>query len=167
MTTIIMKFLLILLILLPIIFTTQGVEQNAKKNPKSTEKTEPPKPTQFKDSKIDGTVILNECDEIKKKVLSDKCTPQEISIYSISYKNFAEHPDIEKETKIYRDWYAKMYKLLTLMYDVLYTAESAAEEQDNPKNKKIEETKRVEYRILLDKFDKLAKNPQKISGRPR
>ena len=100
-------------------------------------------------------------DEEKKK---SKLSVPLLMSFGGKFTRFSKHPDIEKETKIYRSWYSNIGKLCTAMGNLKYRYYAVKANQDT---ELIQEygTKYIEYRT---KCIKLLENPPKIKkNQPR
>ena len=80
-----------------------------------------------------------------------------------SFAKFARHPDIEKETMIYKSWYSDIGKLCTAMGNLKYRYRAAKANKDAELIQKYG-TQYIEYRT---KCIKLIENPRKIKKSPQ
>ena len=94
-------------------------------------------------------------DEEKKKT---KLSVPVLVSFGVKFARFAKHPDIEKETMVYRSWYSDIGKLCTAMGNLKYRYYAAKSNKDAELIQKCG-TQYIAYRT---KCLKLLENPREI-----
>jgi hypothetical protein len=121
----------------------------------------------FKDMEIDGSDILQKCETMKREVSNAKIKSSILSINAMWFGEYANHPKIEEETDIRREWYKKMSTLIGKMHECKYKIESLQEEADIPGNLELAKKGEAKYLEMLKVFNELAKHPEKIKTKKK
>jgi len=129
-----------------------------KKENKQTPLTEEEKKKAFTREMVAATVS-----SIKKIVLKGKnedkipLRSMQLKYFANSFDYYAKYDEIEKVTRISRDWFAKCRNILNLMYVPRAKMDTAIL---NGKKKVYDEAE-IEYKKKFKIFEKLIKNPKK------
>jgi cell shape-determining protein MreC len=121
-------------------------------------------PEQLKNLKeqINRNDVEKTINEITQKILKSKDNSKlfstEIQIYSKIFYEYSTNPNIEKETKIYREWYKNISDCLLLMTRIKFKYSLAEMSKDD---KEIDKYKK-EFTILKKKLETIIDNPIKI-----
>lgn len=115
--------------------------------------------TNFKLDAYDVDKTINDFKQKLKAELKGKKMPTTlIGSYAYKFKVYSLHPKIEEETEIYKSWYAKLSKYLSLMSYNKANFYSAKASKDAEKMQKCV----LNYKKALNKCIALLKKPEKI-----
>lgn len=157
-----MKTLLLALISL-LLFASSTILFSAQPTAAGAQPQKPPAKSSFNEIMLNPDEVTSKCEEMKQKMLTGKFKLDDVLSYSQTYKQFGGHPKIEIATKIYRDWYLKMSRVLEAMSKSMYVV-NYAEHGDPIKDEDLKKAK-AQIKELFETYKKLAMNPSKMSGK--
>jgi hypothetical protein len=139
----------------------QAPRRNGKEKPRKDQNpatSVQPCPRQFNEVEIEGYAVIKQCKTMNRAVSGGKLKPADISLFAGWYQRFAEHPDIEKETNVSRDWFKLVSDTLNEYYENLLKLQNAQEDG----LKQELETAQTTNDGLMRKFKQLASRPAKL-----
>jgi hypothetical protein len=114
------------------------------------------------ENEVDKDTVEQAINAITQKIIKEKASSKilqpELQSYAATFLFFSKATNIEKETKIYKDWYKQIADCIALMANARMKEESAI--MNN--NSKHMATSSEEINILKSKLDEILKNPLKI-----
>ena len=116
----------------------------------------------FKDTVINRNDILQKCEEMKIGAADAKTDSSALSGSAMWFGEYSNHPKIEEETNIRREWYKKMSTMIGKMQEFKYKIECLQEEPDILGNPELAKKGEIKYVEMLKAFKKLADHPEKI-----
>jgi hypothetical protein len=114
----------------------------------------------FSETKIKSGFVMAKCRELAEKLESGTWCYGDITGIESVYKNYAEHPDIEKETKIRKEWFLKLAKFAEKLAQNYINLDAAIADNLPELAKKSEKEKQ----LLIHEFKKTFENPPKIKS---
>ena len=156
-----------LLIFIIFIFIVNIQAQDKKlssPDPKLMEQYKKLTPEQRKqlDNEVDKDTVEQAINAITQKIIKEKASSKilqpELQSYAATFLFFSKATNIEKETKIYRDWYKQIADCIALMANARMKEESAIMNNNSKHMASISE----EINALKLKLDEILKNPLKI-----
>lgn len=123
----------------------------------------------YTDVRINGLMVQQAIDEVWQKIEQEK-KKGKLEMKAIQFVGFsnkvafyAEHPDIEKETKVAKTWFTKIVGLLNDMYRSRKLMERSVLKKDRDAYNEA----KTAYIDQLLKLEKLKNNPEKLEPSTR
>ena len=117
---------------------------------------------------LDTRYVEDSINRLKKDIKAElekkkKITPLTLVMYGNRFIRFSKHPDIEKETRIYKGWYSNLGKICTAMGNLKTNYLDAVYNKDADIIKQCA----TDYRKLREKCKKLLDNPAEIKSKKK
>lgn len=156
-------FLLLATLLFACAINAKDVPANASKNNSSEPQAENNK-NDYSTFHTSQSQILAEIEKIlaklKKETPENPLHPTLFTSYAGNLDVYVKYPKLEKETKISKLWVEKLENILIKMAGVRVQMKLTTISKD----KELYAKNAMEYKNLLDQFEKISKNPEKAAS---
>ncbi len=124
---------------------------------------------EFKDTEIDGREILSKCEQMSQEILQANKVLDSgaLSLSAMWFNEYSNHPKIEEETNIRREWFKKLAQEIEKLQHIAYKIECAKEEPEVKGHDIVLKKGPEKYKQLLKTIKEIADKPDRASKKQK